>query len=571
MSLKNEFRRRQGWFNLILAMASGPDVFKEGRQLLNAWLLASGAPCVWELKVELGVMVRDVLEHPSAWDLSEEVGICLPPLSAFYGGTLHSVAMMLSRPPSWDGLRELGILLENKVGQGVGHSASFEIIKDSMRVAQHVMETAYRDMACPDSLWMLLMDFPAWIQFASFSLFQRPSGLCKDVNSSSSVGSGHSDDSPDSNHPEPTEWLSHQETAAGYIAWVFSPQDQKFRGLVVQMLRQVVQAWLHIKDEECHFAPVPKRRRVIKALGGRVNPPCDEQKGAKVEVSAAESLQQREATRKLPSNHTDSWTSLTTAVQKWLLSFQDCCRLLSSYSEGGTSQVAAHEIKQQAKRRLVLSDGATEVAMTTRDTQQPEAMCPQYKSFSFLDGFPLVALSCSPFLQNDAVVHLVLHSVMVGSGFLPSKKDGYPEGKKGLTCKEPLHRTEGFRDACQDPFCSNFACNASALTASGVSRVLKFLEILDLLEFSSFINGSHGSQWLHSFKEAMARNLQMCMRSWSQQAKSICSFTMLDDFQHRASLWAARMGLESKTLKDFKQALQVLDILIASSVVDEPL
>ncbi|KAI5084658.1 hypothetical protein GOP47_0000827 [Adiantum capillus-veneris] len=563
MSLKNEFRRRQGWYNLIIAMAFGPDVFREGRQTLNAWLLASGAPFVWELKVELGACIWDMLQHPSSWGVSVDVGISLPPLSAFYCGTLHSIAMMLTRPPSWGGLRELGNLLEDKAAQDAGHSALHQNAEGPLRGLRG-METADRDMAHLDSLWMLSMDFPAWILFASLSLFQRPIGSCG--GHSNSVGPGDSDNQSDPNGQEYAAWLSHQETAAQYIAWHFSPNDEKLRGLVVQMLRRVVQGWLNIKDEEILLGPAVKRRRLTTMHTKGINPACEKQMLVEEEVSVPEDMH-KEARRKVTSDHPNLLKDVAMSVQKWLLSFQDSCSLLDDYSQGRTSGIRAIESMQQAKRRLVLSDVAGEVT-TMRDSQQSEAMC-TYKSFSFLDDLPLVALSCSPFLHKNAIVHLILHSVMVGSRFLSSRKDGYQEGRKGLAFKEPSHRTEDFRDACQEPFCLNFSCHASASKASGLARLFRFLETLDLLEFSSFVNGCHGLQWLDSFKEAVARQLQLCMRSWSQQADSTYCLTVLDDLQQRASSWAARTGLKSKTLKAFEQALQGLDILIASSVVDD--
>ncbi|MCO5588655.1 hypothetical protein L7F22_042612 [Adiantum nelumboides] len=553
MSVKTEFRRRRDWFNIIIAMAFGPDVFKEGRKMLNAWLLASGAPCIWELKIEIGILIRDVLEHPTSWDLSLNVGISLSSLSAFYSGTLQSLAMMLMRPPSWDGLRELGDLLENKVSQGAGRSVLRGL---------GGMETADRDLATHlESLWILLMDFPAWILFALLSLFQKP--RISGESYGKGVGAGISDSQSDPSGEKHVAWLSHQETAAQYIAWLFGPKDEKLRGLVVQMLMQVVQGWLHIKDEEI-FRPVVKRRRLTTACSEGSCHAREEQKFVE-EISVPEGLE-GELRKKISRDHPDSLKGAYVAVQTWLLSFQDCCHILGDYSHGKTT--AAIENKQQAKRRLVLRDMGGE-ATTVHDSQQSEAMCLQCKSFTFFDDLPLIALSCSPFLHSNVIVHLILHSVMVGSGFLSSKKDDYQAGRKGLAFKEPSHRTEDFRDACQEPFCLSFSHHASALKASGVSRVFRFLETLDLLEFSSFVNGSQGLGWLDSFKDAVARQLQMCMRSWSQHTSNTYSFALLDDLQQRASLWAARTGLESKTLKAFKQALQGLDIVIASSVVDD--
>eukprot|EP00250_Pteridium_aquilinum_P015839 c22791_g1_i1 orf=57-1868(-) len=600
MSLKYEFRHKQGWYNLIIAMASGSDVFMEGRQTLNAWLLASGAPCIWELKVELGATVRDVLEHPSLWGLSVDVGVSLPPVSTFYHDRLHAASIILTQPPSWAGLRELASLLVNKASQNTGCSvSSLEdancLDENSSKRQQCKTATNYQNLALEDSLWMMLMDFPAWLQFASLLLFQTPNGSSEGNGNSHSSGSGPHKGQPNSEGLEHLRWLRHQEMAARYIAWHFSPQDQKLRDLVVSMLMEMVQSWLCMKDEKCHLrednkeVPAVKRRKLMTTSRENTFPSCDEQKVVDGEISNIESTRNRVG-RRDTFDDTDSFEGSTQAVQNWLMNFKDCCGLLDSYTEGGHHDITVTANKQQAKRRLSMGKAIGDCTLATeQDCRQPVATSSQCKSSSFFDTFPLAALSCSPLLHNDAVVHLVLHFVMVGRGFSSLKKDvggvmqtsevftrdngsfAYQEGRKGLACREPSHRTEDFRDICQAPFCLNFSVQASSsAAASGAARVFRFLETLDLLETSSFVNGCNGLRWLGGFKDKVARQLQMCIKSWSRQVDSTC-LTVLDDLQRRASLWAVRTGLESKTLRAFNQVIQGLDILIASSVVEDTL
>lgn len=157
MSLKNELRHGKGWYNVIIAMASGPDIFVEARKTLNAWLLASGAPCIWELKAELGATVRDVLEHPFSWGLSLEVGASLPPLSTFYHDMFQSPIKILTRVPNWPGLRELASLVDKEASQVMGCLESFReegdpLPEDSREGVQSRNAMNYRQWALRDSL-----------------------------------------------------------------------------------------------------------------------------------------------------------------------------------------------------------------------------------------------------------------------------------------------------------------------------------------------------------------------------------------------------------------------------------
>ncbi|KAH7297213.1 hypothetical protein KP509_26G059200 [Ceratopteris richardii] len=553
MSLKHEFRCRQGWYNLVIAMATGPDFFVEGRRILNAWLVSSGALCIWELKRELGVIVREVVEYPSSWKLSMDAGLSLPPFSAFYSGSLAS---MLSRPPNWNVLQELCIkhFLQNEGQSCIGNGG---VLAGNVPSKS---EPSHGDMVGLDSSWMLFMEFPAWILFAFISLFQRPNDCC---DKSLNAASGH-DNCQDSDGLMHEAWLSHQEVAAQFIAWHFSPHDRQLRCLVVQMLRQMVQEWLQIEYKETHCGPkvkdkdiqfpACKRRRLTNA-----STKCQDGEEV-VELSTDESM------HRANQGNTCSQGGVMVAVEKWLLSFEDCCHLLDSSSQERTLRKAATTIDQQARVGSAVSDDANATARK-QGFQHPESSPIHIRSMFFND-FPLAALSFSPFLHEHSVVHLVLHSVMLGSGFWLSK-DTYFEVRKDLACKEPSHRTEDFRDKCKVPFCLNFASHACASTASLISRIFKFLETLELLEFSTYVDGHHGPNWLDGFKDAVVRQLVMCVRSWSEQVNSAYSLTVLDDLQHRASLWASRTRLESSSMNVFKKVLQGLDILIASSVVDD--
>lgn len=430
------------------------------------------------------------------------------------------------------------------------------------------------------------MDFPEWLQFASLSLFQGPNGFHEGHDNSHGIGCGDNKDQSNSDGLEHLTGLNHQEIAARYIAWHYSPQDQKLRDLVVRMLMQMVQSWLSIKDDKCPCredkkeVPAVKRRKLMDIREMY----CDERKTVEGKIAESERVQCGLG-RKDTVGHTDSSKDALEAVQNWLMNFQDCCCLLDSYNQGGPHIIVATGNKQQAKRRLVMGEAVDDCTLSTeQDSQQPETTSSQCKKSSFFDTLPLVALSCSPHLHNDTVVHLILHGIMTGSGFSSMKADVsgvmeasvptsgndflHQEARKGLACREPSHRTEDFRDICQAPFCLNFSLHTSSFTASGAARVFRFLEILDLLENSLFLNGYYGLGWLDDFKEIIARQLQMCINMWCQQVDNKC-LTVLDDLQCRAALWAARTGLESKTLRAFNQALQSLDIYIASSFVGD--
>lgn len=593
MSLKNELRHVKGWYNVIIAMASGPDIFVEARKTLNGWLLASGAPCIWELKAELGATVRDVLEHPFSWGLSLEVGASLPPLSTFYHEMFQSPIKILTRAPTWPGLRELASLVDKEDSQVMGCLGSFKeegdpLQEDSREGVQNRNAMNYRQWALRDSLWMLLMDFPAWLQFASLSLFQRPNRSCESYDSRHGVGAAPLSGQQQNTHYEDLAGSSHQEIAARYIAWHFSPQDQKLRDLVVRMLIQMVQNWVCIEDEKCNTEEsrkkisTMKRRRLMIENGDNLGAVCEEQKnvGGK-NVAECNNMQCGEGNLDAHSSK-----QVMQAVQHWLLNFLDCCRLLDGYTQGGPCHTAGAGNKHQPKRRLLMGDAVGECTPAMEEYSQPVVNPPYCKMSSFFGTLPLVALSCSPGLQIDAVVHLILHFVMSEYGCSLPKTDGssavrtfdvsdgdhgayaYQEGRKGLACREPSHRTEDFKDLCLAPFCLDFSLHASWAT-SGIARVCKFLETLDLLETSAFLNGCNGLGWLTGFKEIIANQLIACIRRWSQQVDNTQCLTALDDLQHRASLWASRTGLESQTLKAFDQVLQGLDILIASSLVQD--
>lgn len=602
LSLKNELRHGNGSYNLTVAMTFGPDIFREARRTLNAWMLASGAPCVWELDVELGAAVRDVLEKPCSWGLSVEEGASLPPLPTFYHPSLQSALIILSRLPTLSGLRAL-LSLFNKEVSLVGHPFSYceevfqpEATKSGLHIGS--MEQANK---CPcvlqESLWALVMDFPLWLQFASLSLFQwqctthQISGNCDyaSVSSGCSVSSMTSD-------AEGLANLSRQEIAARYLGWLFSPYDEGHREHTVKALLQIANSWQCIADGKCiadctrHDNSTMKKQRLMIDNSDKPDAVAHLQKPLRVENACCNV--QCFSGNKYMQFSSVSCNEVVQAVQQWLTDFRCCFSALDNLICQDCRSRTVTEERNQTRRRLLLIEDSTET-MDRIESGLPVDSCTKHSMGSsassrlstLLDTLPLAALAISPGLQIDAVGSIILRCIMAESDGVTCR--GYKNeaerrkvsddeygahlsqagniSKNGLIFKEPSHRTEDFKDLCSVPLCSDSSCHVS--WTIGAATIFKFLETIDLHEVSEFMNGNSGLVWLSGFKEVLAKQLTAYIRHWCEHA-DIQNLTLLDDLQQRASLWAVQAGLDSTTLRNLNQVLQGLDILISSSLVD---
>ena len=388
---------------------------------------------------------------------------------------------------------------------------------------------------------MLLLEFPTWLHFALFSLFLRPNILLKDCDGIAQTQKLHVE-----------EWISsgHREIAARYISWSFSPHDNKLRDLVVRMLFELVENWQKIKDKgggnSEESSSRIKRRRLIK---------INKEEKTIAKVDQHEILRRKDAVIIGTNKHL--WRDgsevlfYEDAVNCWLMNFRDSCHLLDTYSQVGSHHTIEPHSKYQANRALLNENSESILAHSSH-----------IKMSSFFSTFPLIALSCSPQLQNHATIDIVLHFVLSGYGCLFSKVNGIGtmEARQGNSCREPSHRTEDYRDLCMDPFCRSFSVHASSgIAALAVARVFKFLETIDI------IYGSLSLECVDGFKEMIINQLMVCIRRWCEDVANAECVTVLDDLRHRASLWINGAELQNATLRAFNQVLQDLDVVVISS------